>query len=96
MAIRRLVNMINGLAVNRDIASIRNDQGAASPVNPTTSSSEFMIRGRVESTSQQTVTVSTQDGSETAQLATDEPFQAGQMVWCIRADDGTLVVVGSI
>lgn len=93
MAIRRLINIIEGLTVNRDSQGIRNDQ--QSGVLTTQVATDFLIRARVESVSQSNVVISTEQGSTTAALATDEPLQAGQNVWAIKADDGTFLVLGS-
>ncbi len=92
MAVRRLINMINGIAVNKNVALIRGD--ASVGARQDTISDAFIFRARVESVTQDTIQVSTINGSEGASLATDEPFQPGQMVWVLRADDGSLVVLG--
>lgn len=95
MAVRRLINMIDGLAANKDVRAVRGDQQLFIP-SASQQPQDFLMRGRVESASQDAVIVSTDSGSGQATLATDENLQAGQPVWVVKADDGTLVVLGSI
>lgn len=94
MAVRRLINMIEGLAVNKDAQSIRGDRQF--DVNTETTKQDFLFRGRVESIGQNVCSVSTPDGTSQAVMATDEPLQVGQPVWVCRSDAGEFIVLGSI
>lgn len=94
MAVRRLINVIEALAIGKNPQSIRGGQQFG--VQNAQQNAVFLVRARVESAGQSSVVISTQEGSSTASLATDEPLRAGQTVWACKTDDGAWLVLGSI
>jgi len=96
VALRRLINMITGLAVNRDPQSIRNDTQMNVRTDTQRGDAAFLEQATVQSALQSSCVVTWRGFTTTASLATDEPLQAGMQVWVIKADDGTLLIVGSV
>lgn len=94
MAVRRLINVIEALAVGKNPQALRGS--AQFGVNSPQENTAFLVRARVESVSQASCVISTVEGSSTASLATDEPLLAGQNVWACKTDDGSWLVLGSI
>lgn len=91
--IRRLFNMVR--AIDQNAQAARNDEQtqvlAQRQVN-----FAFMEQGTVLAAQQGTATVSFQGTTVQADLATDEPLQAGMQVWILQADDKSFVILGSV
>ena len=97
MTVRRIVNTVQGLAVSQDPGSIRNDrQTQTNPGNASGGAAAFFDVGTVKTISGTHLTVSFRGQVTKAVMATDEPLKPDQRVWLLTANDGTLVVLGSV
>jgi len=98
VTVRRIANTVQGLAVSQDPGSIRNDRQAQT--NPGSvaqgGGAAFFDVGTVKTISGTHLTVSFRGQVTKAVMATDEPLKPDQRVWLLTANDGTLVVLGSV
>jgi len=96
MAIRRLVNMMTGFAVNRDPQAVRNDQTLGVRADTQRGEAAFLETATVQSPGQGDAIVTWRNLTTNASIATDEPLVAGMLVWVIKADNGKLLILGSV
>ncbi len=94
MAIRRLVNMVQAIDQNIEAAKGNNQ---VSPLADNLGASTVAVEtGTVVQSLQSGCLVTFRGGVGSADLATDEPLQAGQRVYVMQIDDGSLVVLGPV
>jgi hypothetical protein len=95
MAIRKLINMLDGLTVGSDPSSVRPDN--VTPARFLNGAQLNLIgKGDVQSVTDVSAVVVINGNPVPVKFATDEPLRVGQQVWVSRSIDGEFVVHGSV